>query len=84
MNNIAKELMENYLIRYYSITKIKYKKHFKRAIIIDGGKIYLLNNKERYPELKENLAKILRKVFDCEEKLSKMLVNDFLYFLSKN
>lgn len=84
MNNISKELMENYLVRHYSITKLKHKSHFKRAIKIDGGKVFFLSNKDCYPELKENLAKILKKVFDCDQKLSEKLVNDFLYFLSKN
>lgn len=84
MNNISKELMENYLVRYYSITKLKYKGHFKRAIKIDNGKVYFLNNKECYPELKENLAKILKKVFDCELNMSEKLVNDFLYLLAIN
>lgn len=74
-----KKLMEKFLTLNYPVYRLKYKKHFKRTIILESGQQYLLSNKETLKELFYKLFDILTLVFSPDENNSKDVLKNFLH-----
>lgn len=62
----------------YPVIRLKCKDRFKRAIIGDGGKVFYLNKKEIYVDVKKHLNYALWVVFDLEYKVCDEILNDYL------
>lgn len=61
-----KQLIIKYLEKNYSVSRVKINQKFKRAIVLDNGYIYNLNQKEQYNVFKNLLLKSLIKIFSDE------------------
>ena len=70
--------MINFLEKNYPVSRIKINHRFKRAIVLDNGSIFILNQSTNMNQLKFQLINILTKVFSCEEIISINVLNNFL------
>ena len=77
-NELDKKLMIKFLERSYPVSRIKLNHHFKRAIVLDNGSFFLLNDSNHIDKLKFNLIDILKKVFNCDEPTSRAVLDNFL------
>ncbi len=77
-NQKDKQLMIKFLEKNYPVSRIKYEQRFKRAIILDDGSIYGLSNEDSRIRLKYELMDKLRLVFDCDDIIISLVLNNFL------
>jgi hypothetical protein len=75
------KLINDYLIRHYSVSRIKDGNRFKRAIILDDGKVYLLSDKSKHNQIRFGIIETLKDVFNYDNILLISVVNKFLTFL---
>lgn len=73
-----KEMVIKYLKRHYPISRVKIDNKFKRAIVLNNGETYQLNNKANHNNLKTNLIKTLNLVFSFDEAFCRNILNNFL------
>jgi hypothetical protein len=57
------ELIQKYLNKNYPVQRLKYNGKFKRAILFDNGKTYLLSNNNDKPFLKKEMILAIETVF---------------------
>ena len=73
-----KELMLKFLKRNYPIARVKDKLRFKRGIVLDGGDVFFLSDKNSHLALQKRLLSVLDTVFSCEEKVNYDVLKTFL------
>ena len=73
-----KEMVLKYLQRHYPVCRVKIDNKFKRAITLNNGESYQLNNKANYNILKSHLIKMLNLVFSFDEAFCRNILNNFL------
>lgn len=74
-----RNLMMKFLIRNYPVRRLKFNKHFKRAIVTDDGHIHHLSNKESHKNLYFILLKTLKTVFYSDNELNQDVLKSFLH-----
>lgn len=72
------EIIIKYLQKHYSVSRVKVNNKFKRAIVLNNGEIYELNDKTKYPSLKSKLTKTLNLIFNFDETFCLNILNKFL------
>lgn len=75
---IDKKLIFKFLDRNYPVSRIKHNGRFKRAIVLDDGQPYLLGLDHHQIQLKFKLTDIIKKIFDCDEAISRTVIGNFL------
>ena len=73
-----KQLMLKFLEKNYPISRVKHNNKFRRAIILDYGGIFVLGEPSHQIQLRHQLVEILKKVFSCEEAITRAVLNNFL------
>lgn len=76
--DMDKKLMLKFLELNYPVSRIKDSKKFKRAIIMDNGKIYYLNDVNNYKQLKFSIKEILKIIFCLDESIINSVVDIYL------
>jgi hypothetical protein len=74
------ELIQKYLNRNYAVQRIKYNGKFKRAIIFDNGKTYMLSNQNDKVYLKKEMISTLEIVFGFNNLETTNLISQYLKF----
>jgi hypothetical protein len=74
------ELIQKYLNRNYPVQRLKYDGKFKRAILFDNGKTYLLSNKNDKPYLKKEMVTTIEIIFGFNSEETNLLVSQYLKF----
>jgi hypothetical protein len=74
------ELIQKYLNRNYPVQRLKYDGKFKRAILFDNGKTYLLSNKNDKPYLKKEMVTTIETIFGFNSEETILLVSQYLKF----
>jgi len=77
-NDIDKELISNFLKRNYPIKRVKHNMRFRRGIIFDDGREYILGDESQHTTIRFKLIEVVKLIFYCEEHHSRELVNSFL------
>ena len=65
-NEVIENLISKFLTNNYPIMRIKDNMRFKRAIILDNGKVFFLSDPYAYQQVKTQLTQILVTIFECE------------------
>lgn len=76
--DLDKKLMLKFLELNYPVSRIKDNKKFKRAIIIDNGTIYYLNNTNNQKQLKIYIKEILKLIFCLDESTINSVLDIYL------
>jgi hypothetical protein len=74
------ELIQKYLNRNYPVQRLKYDGKFKRAILFDNGRTYLLSNKNDKPYLKKEMVTAIETIFGFNSEETNLLVSQYLKF----
>lgn len=74
------ELIQKYLNRNYPIQRIKINGKFKRAILFDNGRTYLVSNPNDKPYLKKEMITAIETVFGFETEETKKFVSKYLKY----
>jgi hypothetical protein len=74
------ELIQKYLNRNYPVQRLKYDGKFKRAILFDNGRTYLLSNKNDKPYLKKEMVTTIETIFGFNSEETNILVSQYLKF----
>jgi hypothetical protein len=74
------QLIQKYLNRNYPVERVKFNGKFKRAIIFDNGKTYLLSNQNDKPYLKKEMVIAIETVFGFSLEETNLLVSQYLKF----
>lgn len=78
-SDIEIKLIKRFLELNYSVTRIKIKMRFKRAIVLDTGKVFILSKESPLNELKFHLALSIKEVFNIKDDLLiEKTLNNFL------
>lgn len=72
------ELIQKYLNRNYPVQRLKYNGKFKRAIIFDNGRTYLLSNKNDKPFLRKEMVSSIEIVFGFNSEEISNLISQYL------
>lgn len=70
--------MFSFLHKNYPIVRLKKDGKFKRAIMFDDGISYLVAEKIHNIALANKLIPTLKKVFDCDDIIARIIVYSFL------
>jgi hypothetical protein len=76
--DIDKKLMLKFLESNYPVSRIKDNKKFKRAIIMDNGKIFYLSDLNNYNQLKHLIKETLRLIFCFDDAIINSIVDFYL------
>jgi hypothetical protein len=74
------ELIQKYLNSNYPVQRLKYDGKFKRAILFDNGKTYLLSNKNDKPYLKKEMVTAIETIFGFNSEETNLFVSQYLKF----
>jgi hypothetical protein len=74
------ELIQKYLNRNYPVQRLKYDGKFKRAILFDNGRTYLLSNKNDKPYLKKEMITAIETIFGFNSEETNLLVSQYLKY----
>jgi hypothetical protein len=74
------ELVKKYLQRNYPVQRLKHNGKFKRAILFDSGKIYMLSDKNDKPYLKKEMVSNIEIVFGFNSEETSKLISQYLKF----
>jgi hypothetical protein len=74
------QLIQNFLNRNYPVERLKINGKFKRAIIFDNGRTYLLSNINDKPYLKKEMVKAIETVFGFSSEDTSLLVKQYLKY----
>ena len=74
------ELIQKYINRNYPVQRLKHNGKFKRAIIFDNGKTYLLSNHNDKPYLKKEMISNIEIVFGFNTEETAKLISQYLKF----
>ena len=77
-DDINKQMMLKFLERHYPVIRVKFNNRFKRAVMLDGGEIFMLGDEFHKIQLKTKLIEILNLVFYCKTEISLSVLNNFL------
>jgi hypothetical protein len=75
---IDKQLMLKFLEKNYPISRVKHNNKFRRAIILDNGGTFVLGEESHHIQLRFQLIEVLKKVFSCDESITRAVLNNFL------
>lgn len=78
MNEIDNNIMMSFLKLNYPVVRVKENFRFKRAMILDNGSTYFLSDEHSNIYLKNELIKVLKTVFYCDELSSRTVLKKFL------
>lgn len=76
--DLDKEMILKFLERNYPVSRIKTNMRFKRGIVLDDGVVYLLSSESQSLALQHKLFELIIKVFNCDDKTSKIVLDKFL------
>jgi hypothetical protein len=74
------ELIQKYLNRNYPVQRLKHNGKFKRAIMFDNGRTYMLSNKNDKPYLKKEMVSTIEIVFGFNSEETSKLISQYLKF----
>ncbi len=74
------QLIQRYLNRNYPVERLKINGKFKRAIIFDNGRTYLLSNIKDKPYLKKEMVTAIETVFGFSSEDTNLLVKQYLKY----
>ena len=74
------EFVKKYLQRNYPVQRLKYNGKFKRAILFDNGKTYMLSNKTDKPYLKKEMMSTIEIIFGFNSEETSKLISQYLKF----
>jgi hypothetical protein len=74
------ELVKKYLQRNYPVQRLKHNGKFKRAILFDSGKTYMLSDKNDKPYLKKEMVSNIEIVFGFNSEETSKLISQYLKF----
>jgi hypothetical protein len=74
------QLIQRYLNRNYPVERLKINGKFKRAIIFDNGRTYLLSNINDKPYLKKEMVTAIETVFGFSSEDTNLLVKQYLKY----
>lgn len=72
------ELMRKYLEKNYPISRVKHNIRFRRGILFDDGRTYILGDETQHITLRFKLIESLKLIFMCDESTCRLVVNSFL------
>jgi hypothetical protein len=72
------ELMSKFLVKNYPITRVKHNTRFRRGILFDDGREYILGDQNQFMTLRFKLIQILKMLFLSDEQTCIIVVNKFL------
>ena len=78
INDTDKTMINNFLYRYYPVTRVKYNMRFKRGITLDNGLNYIFNDESHLREIKNQLITTIMTVFYCNDVTAKTIVMTYL------
>ena len=78
ITEIDKQMMLKFLEKNYPIARIKHNNKFRRAIVLDYGGTFVLGEEAHHIQLRHQLIEILKKVFSCDEAITRSVLNNFL------
>jgi hypothetical protein len=78
-NEHIKQMMFKFLERNYPVSRVKMKKRFKRAVIMDDGNVYLLGDDTQFLTLQHKLMDVLENVFSVDDKTNVDVLKKFLH-----
>jgi hypothetical protein len=74
------ELVKKYLQMNYPVQRLKHNGKFKRAILFDSGKTYMLSDKNDKPYLKKEMVSNIEIVFGFNSEETSKLISQYLKF----
>ena len=78
LSDIDKTMMLKFLERNYPIKRIKHNMRFRRGIMFDDGREYILSDESQHTALRYKLIEIVKIIFYCEDSISRTIVNTFM------
>lgn len=72
------ELICKYLEKTYPISRVKHNTRFRRGILFDDGRTYILGDKLQLTTLKFKLIESLKFIFLCDETTCHLVVDNLL------
>jgi hypothetical protein len=80
---MLEKIAQDFLLKNYSLKKIKYGKFFKKAMVFDTNTRVFIENESSLLLIKSKLNLVLKLVFDFDYTTSEGIINDFLYSQAK-
>jgi hypothetical protein len=78
LTDIDKEMMTRFLEKNYPIKRIKHNMRFRRGILFDDGREYILGDESQHTALRFKLIEAIKLIFYCDDRISREVVNNFL------
>lgn len=72
------ELISKYLEKNYPISRVKHNTRFRRGILFDDGRTYILGDESQHIALRFKLIESIKLIFLCDEQTCRLVVNNFL------
>lgn len=72
------DMLMKFLVRNFPVSRIKHNGRFRRAIVFDGGDIYLCSDQNRLIELKYKLMVVLKETFLVDDSTCIIALDNFL------
>jgi hypothetical protein len=72
------ELMSKFLIKFYPISRVKHNMRFRRGILFDDGREYILGDANQYMMLRFKLIETLKMLFLSDEQTCIIVINKYL------
>lgn len=73
-----KLMMSKFLEKNYPIKRIKHNMRFRRGILFDDGREYILGDESQHTALRFKLIETVKRIFYCDDASSRLVVNNFL------
>ena len=73
-----KIMMSKFLEKNYPIKRIKHNMRFRRGILFDDGREYILGDESQHTALRFKLIEIVKRIFYCDDAASRLVVSNFL------
>jgi hypothetical protein len=77
LTDTDKSMMMRFLEINYPIRRIKHNTRFRRGIILEGRE-FILGDETQHMSLRFKLIDIVKKIFYCDDNISRTIVNNFL------
>lgn len=71
--------MIKFLEKNYHVSRIKHNMRFRRGIMFDDGKSYLLGDNSQELIIKYKLIDLIKLLFSCDDETSTYIVNSYLH-----
>jgi hypothetical protein len=79
LTDIDKNMMIKFLEKNYHVSRIKHNMRFRRGIMFDDGKSYLLGDNSQELIIKHKLIDLIKLLFSCDDETSTYIVNSYLH-----